>query len=120
VLVFAGARPDNWMGESIGVATPGAVASAIRGALEAGWEADGNGGPAFFGIATGRLASSMRGVSAEHGDAVAQGSQGDGRAYDPEWLARLAEAQHPNEAWPPSLFARAGRSGRRRGPTSTS
>lgn len=64
------------MGESIGVATPGAVASAIRGALEAGWEGDGNGGPAFFGIATGRLASSMRGVSVEHSDAVTQGSQG--------------------------------------------
>ncbi|MEQ8767601.1 MAG: hypothetical protein RL885_27090 [Planctomycetota bacterium] len=101
MFVFGGARPDNWIGESISVATPGAVASAIRGAVEAGWEGDGNGGPAFFGIATGRLASSMRGVSVEHSDAVTQGSQGDWQAYDPEWLVRLAKDQHPDAPWLP-------------------
>jgi hypothetical protein len=101
VLVFGGARPDSWMGESISVATPAAVASAVRGAIEAGWEGDGNGGPAFFGVETGRLASSMGGVSAQHNDAVTQDREGAWQPYDPEWLVNLAEEQHPDVAWLP-------------------
>lgn len=64
VLVFPGARPDNWIGEEISIATPASVASAIRSAVNAGWTVEGAGGPTFFDVASRRLGPSMRSVSA--------------------------------------------------------
>lgn len=67
VLVFDGARPDNWMHASASVATPSAIAAAVRGAVAAGWERDGN-GPTYFEISTGRLASDRQQLLRPPGD----------------------------------------------------
>lgn len=73
VLVFAGARPDNWIGASMSIATPASVAAAIRASLCAGWDVDGLGGQVFFHVATGRLGTDLR-------DAARDRSEGDSGA----------------------------------------
>lgn len=62
VLVFDKYRPDGLPTDEVSIATPALVASGIRGAISAGWDMNGSGGPMFFGVTNGRLASSELGA----------------------------------------------------------
>ena len=100
VLVFAGARPDNWVGEAIVVATPSKVAIGIRNAIKSGWAADGR-GTTFYAIASGQLGKSEPHVTGRGLDATPTSGEA---AYDPSWLVQLARAQCPELTWLPSAL----------------
>lgn len=102
VLVFAGARPDNWLGQPIEIATPAVVAASIRQAIAAGWRTQDSGGPAFFSVATRSLKSSIGAVVEESRSPPSP--EGSWQPYNPEWLVALASAQQPNEVWLPAAL----------------